>query len=119
SVCSPVRSQEQQASPKDTTGALPRLEIPEITIVGKKAIALPFARKGEIFDVHLYEPPAPDTSLIGDRQTLSIPIGSLPRDEEHQQPWRASLEGSLGSFSTGKLLAYVDYATQRWGMYGN
>ena len=29
---------------------MPSLELPEITIVGKKAITLPFARKGEIFD---------------------------------------------------------------------
>jgi hypothetical protein len=111
-------SQEQPAG-KDTAVAMPRLEIPEITIVGKKAITLPFARKGEIFDVRVYEAPPPDTSLIGDRQTMAIPIGALSRYEEHQQPWRASLEGALGSFSTGKVLGYLDYKTQRWGIYGN
>jgi hypothetical protein len=110
---------QNNVQPRDTTGTLPQLEIPEITIVGKKAIMLPFARKGEIFDVSIYDAPPPDTSLLGTRDGISLPVGSLPRYEEHQQPWRASLEGSFGNFTTGKLRGYVDYATQQWGIFGN
>lgn len=121
---SPAKSQSQagqapQVTGQDTTGALPRLEIPEITIVGKKAIMLPFARKGEIYDVPVYDAPPPDTSMIGGRQTISLPYGSLPRYEEHQDPWRASVEGAFGSFSTGRATGYLDYLTQRWGMSGS
>ncbi len=102
----------------DTT-QLPKLEIPEITIVGKKAITLPFARKGEIYDITPYQAPPPDTSLLGDYQFIALPRGALSRYEEHQMPWRASVEGSLGSFGTGGVRGYADYKTQRWGMYGN
>lgn len=102
----------------DTT-QLPKLEIPEITIVGKKAITLPFARKGEIYDVTPYQAPPPDTSLLGDYQFIALPRGTLSRYEEHQMPWRASLEGSFGTFGTGSVRGYADYKTQWWGIFGN
>ena len=102
----------------DTT-AMPRLEIPEITIVGKKAITLPFARKGEIYDIDIYEVSPPDTSILESRPAMSFPIGSLPRYEEPLIPWHVSAEGSFGSFSTGHLRAYVDYKGKKWGIYGN
>jgi len=109
---------QERPEAKDTVG-LPRLEIPEITIVGKKAITLPFARKGEIYDVNVYEAPPPDTGLLGVRESVPLPRGTLSRYEEHQVPWRASVEGSFGSFSTGVLGAYFDYKSQQWGIYGN
>jgi outer membrane receptor protein involved in Fe transport len=95
---------------------LPRLEIPEITIVGKKAITLPFARKGEIYDVPLYEAPPPDTGLLTDRPEIELPPGSLPRYEQREQPWRVSAEASAGRFGTLGFLGYVDYHTQRWNL---
>jgi hypothetical protein len=109
---------QERPEAKDTLG-LPRLEIPEITIVGKKAITLPFARKGEIYDVNVYEAPPPDSGLLGGRESAPLPRGTLSRYEEHQVPWRASLEGSFGSFSTGDLGVYLDYKSQQWGIYGN
>ena len=109
---------QEKSGTRDTVG-LPQLEIPEITIVGKKAIMLPFARKGEIYDVTLYEAPPPDTGLLGDHRSISLPQGALSRYEEHQMPWRASVEGSFGSFTTAGVKAYVDYKTQEWGLYGN
>jgi len=112
-----VYSQEYRAV-KDTT-TMPRLEIPEITIVGKKAITLPFARKGEIYDVNIYEAPPPDTSLLGTWYGASLPIGALPRYDEPLVPWHFSVEGLIGSFSTGHLKAFVDYKSRDWGIYGN
>jgi hypothetical protein len=97
---------------------LPKLEIPEITIVGKKAITLPFARKGEMYDVTVYEAPTADSSLLLDRVEPQLPVGSLPRYEQREMPWRISLEGSLGSFSTGQAGGFVDYKSQRWGISG-
>ena len=75
SLCpSPAGAQSQS---NDTLRqSMPKLEIPEITIIGKKAITLPFARKGEIFDVDIYKAPPPDSSLVG-RNPL-LPLGLLP-----------------------------------------
>jgi len=102
---------------RDTLG-MPRLEIPEITIVGKKAITLPFARKGEIFDISLYAAPAPDTSLLNDRPAIPLPIGSLLRYEEPLTPLHLSAEGFLGSFTTLGARGLIDYTGIRWGMHG-
>ena len=107
----------QQQSPIDTTRGLPRLEIPEITIIGKKPITLPFARKGEIYDVNIHEAPAPDTSLLEQRPEMLLPIGSLPRYDEPLVPWRVSAEGSLGSFTTVNGRGFVDYVGRRWGIF--
>jgi len=113
-------SLQQAQAVKDTVGSqLPRLEIPEITIVGKKAITLPFARKGEMYDVNIYEAPPPDTSLLGRRKLMSLPIGSLPRYEQRLDPWRLSAEGSFGSFTTAHARGYLDYTTLQWGLSGN
>jgi outer membrane receptor protein involved in Fe transport len=103
---------------RDTTLSreLPRLEIPEITIVGKKAITLPFARKGEIYDVPLYDAPPPDSSLLTDRPPVDLPGGSLPRYEQREMPWRVSAEASAGRFGSLGLRGYVDYHTQAWNL---
>ncbi len=96
---------------------LPQLQIPEITIVGKKAITLPFARKGEIYDVPVYEAPPPDSSLLTDRPPIELPGGgSLPRYEAREMPWRVSAEASAGSYGTFGALGYVDYHTQGWNL---
>lgn len=110
---------QQQQPPIDTSRGLPRLEIPEITIIGKKAITLPFARKGEIYDVNIYEALPPDTSLLEQRPAISLPIGSLPRYDEPLVPWHASAEGSFGSFTTLNGRAFVDYVGRQWGIFGN
>ncbi len=111
-------AQDTTAAVRDSSGALPRLEIPEITIVGKKAIVLPFARKGEVYDAAVYLAPPPDTSLLGDRRMMPLPIGALPRYEEQLRPWRASLSGGLGNYTSGRLFGYVDYTALRWGIGG-
>ncbi|TAK62045.1 MAG: hypothetical protein EPO24_05280, partial [Bacteroidetes bacterium] len=108
-----------QSAPQDTTRSMPRLEIPEITIVGKKAITLPFARKGEIYDVDIYEAPPPDSSLLGERLATAMPIGLMPNDEEKRLPLHASAEGAFGSYATGKLRLYLDYTKGLWTFYGN
>ncbi|MBI4548862.1 MAG: TonB-dependent receptor [Ignavibacteriae bacterium] len=113
-LASAGRAQEQDTVARQKE--LPKLEIPEITIIGRKAITLPFARKGEIYDVNIYDAPPPDTSLLLDRPGAPLPVGSLPRYEQREQPWRASVLGSFGSFSTGNLHGYIDYKAQQWGI---
>lgn len=109
----------QEKTPVRDTTAMPKLEIPEITIVGKKAITLPFARKGEVYDVELYEVPSPDTSLLEERFAMALPLGPLPRYDEPLLPWHFSAEGAVGSFSTVDLKLLADYKGKLWGIYGN
>lgn len=114
---SPSLARQQGADTTTTVRKeLPTLEIPELTIVGKKAIELPFARKGEIYDVPVYEAPAPDSSLLLERLQPGIPVGSLPRYEQRQMPWRWSLEGALGNYASAG--GYIDYSAERWGISG-
>ncbi|HUN66996.1 MAG TPA: TonB-dependent receptor [Bacteroidota bacterium] len=114
----PARGQDSSAV-RDSSGALPRLEIPEITIVGKKAIILPFARKGEVYDAETYEAPPPDTSLLGERRMMAFPIGALPRYEEELAPWRAAIEGGLGNYTSGQAAGYLGYSALSWGIDGH
>ncbi|HUL43141.1 MAG TPA: hypothetical protein VLY03_02175 [Bacteroidota bacterium] len=113
-----VSAGQEQAAITDTSG-MPRLEIPEITIIGKKAITLPFARKGEIYDVDIYKVPPPDSTLLQDRPPMPLPVGRLPRYDEPLVPLHYSVEGSLGSYFTGGARGYLDYTGNRWGISGN
>ncbi|GEM_PF-2050412 len=114
-----LHSGQSQTQPGDSSMALPQLEIPEITIVGKKAITLPFARKGEIYDVNIYQAAPPDSSLLGERLATALPNGSMPRDEEKRVPIHAAVQGAFGSFSSGTLRAFLDYERGRWNFSGN
>lgn len=106
-----MRAAGQEGEKKE----MPRLDIPEITIVGKKAITLPFARKGEVLDIELFEAPAPDSSLLERRPYSSFAAGTLPRFRETMHPWRAYAEAGIGSFSTLSLNGAVSYSELEWG----
>ena len=97
----------------------PKLEIPEITIVGKKAITLPFARKGEIFDVTSYTAPMPDSTLLGTPPSMSLLRGSLPRYQNEDRRWRLSADGLFGSFGTVQAKGIADYKGDTWGVTGD
>ncbi|MBI5476407.1 MAG: hypothetical protein HY964_06690 [Ignavibacteriales bacterium] len=114
-----IRLFSQDQLPKSDTTMLPKLEIPEITIVGKKAITLPFARKGEIYDYNIYEAPAPDSTLIGERTGTALPLGTLPRYDESFVPFHLSAEGLFGSYATLGVKVFADYKKSTWGIYGN
>lgn len=93
---------------------LPRLEIPEVTIVGKKAITLPFARKGEILDVELYTAPPPDTSLLAQRPITLPPVGTYPRFRETLFPFQGSLDALAGNFGTFDIRGTLRYTKLFW-----
>ncbi|MBI5022487.1 MAG: hypothetical protein HZB59_13715 [Ignavibacteriales bacterium] len=116
--CGSLSVAQDQPVRKDTA-MLPRLEIPEITIVGKKAITLPFARKGEIYSTEIFEASLPDSSLIEERTGPAFPLGTLPRYEESFVPFHLSAQGSFGSFATLHGSIYADYKKHNWGLYGN
>lgn len=109
-------AQEQQ--PEQEKKEMPKLEIPEITIIGKKAITLPFARKGEIYDVTRYVAPPPDTSLLGDRGPLKLPVVSWQRLRQAPSPWRLSAEGGVGSFPTMTVGGNLEYRKSLWSVIG-
>jgi hypothetical protein len=97
-----------------TREGMPRLEIPEVTIVGKKAITLPFARKGEVLDVELYDPPLPDTSVFAKRPGTVASPGSYPRFRETMFPLQAFIEGMVGNFGTFDVNGTLRYSELLW-----
>lgn len=97
-----------------TQKELPRLEIPEVTIVGKKAITLPFARKGEVLDVELYPPPPPDTSVLAQRPMSTPPVGSFPRFRETTFPVQGFVNGMVGNFGTVDVHGTARYSELLW-----
>jgi hypothetical protein len=109
-VC-PILAQEQER--RD----LPVLEIPEITIVGRKVITLPFARKGEVIEVQLYEAPPPDTSLLTQRIAPQLPRGIYLHSKEKRSPWRFALSAETGSYAARGLSGVVRYSELDWEGY--
>src|SRR5438046_7623750 len=104
----------QSTAVRDTVGAMPRLEIPEITIVGKKAITLPFARKGEIFDINIFDAAPPDSSFMIARPNLPLPLGEYNRLQERISSWHASAGGSFGSYGTLNLNGFLGITHNTW-----
>ena len=109
---------QQDDSIKTKKQEMPKLEIPEITIIGKKAISLPFARKGEIYDIEIYKASGPDKSLLGERFSTALPSGSFPMYEERRRPLRVAIDGHLGSFSAAMFQTFFDYNVLKWGLSG-
>lgn len=108
-----------QDSLKQSQQEMPKLEIPEITIVGKKAITLPFARKGEIYDVNLYTAPPPDSSLLEARPDLPLPVGALEYYKDQRPPWQVDAEGVLGTSTTVGANVFVKRAATPWMFSGS
>lgn len=101
---------QQEDKPKE----MPKLDIPEITIVGKKAVVLPFARKGEMLNIDYFEAKAADTSILGERIRVPVTAGKFAQYKESVQPWRAYVEGSAGNYSTLNLFGTAGYSDISW-----
>lgn len=90
---------------------VPPLDIGEITVVGRRTLILPKARKGEVLDTSLYLLPAGDTLLFGDRiSNFGGSAGRLPLYREFAPPARALAELSLGSYLSPRALIRGEYA---------
>ncbi len=96
---------------------MPVLEIPEVTIVGRKVITLPFARKGEVIDVQIYEPQPPDTSLLRQRIAPELPRGMYLHPKDERSPWRFALSAEGGSYAARGLSGLVRYSELAWEGY--
>lgn len=101
-------------SQQDEKKELPKLDIPEITIVGKKAVTLPFAKKGEYTNIEYILPSNPDTSFIADKINL-LPV-SIPSRKYHRFIDKISgfFEGSFGSFSLLDFYGLLRHSDLFW-----
>lgn len=98
-----AQQQEQQKE-------LPKLDIPEITIVGKKAITLPFAKKGEYNVIDYITAPKPDTSIIGSKQLLLTYGTKQYVTGDFTEKLNGYIEAGLGNFSRAQLLGLIRYS---------
>lgn len=98
----------------DKQKEMPKLDIPEITIVGKKAVVLPFARKGEVLTIDYYEAQDADTSILGERIRVPVTAGRFAQYKESEQPWRAYVEGAAGNYSTLNFFGTAGYSDISW-----
>ncbi len=91
-------------------GSLPTLEIENVTVIGKRTVVLPKARKGEVLDTSVYRLPAGDSLLFAERiSNLGGPGGALPGYREFEQPLRVAAEASLGTYISPRVLISGEY----------
>src|SRR5690606_28867391 len=76
------------------------LTVPEVVVVpGTRQIVLPPSRKAEVFDTTLYNLPAGDSLIFGERITnLQGDGGPLPAYGEFDDPLTLNAEASVGTF---------------------
>jgi outer membrane receptor protein involved in Fe transport len=107
----PIRAQQGDG--------LPKLDVETITVVGKRVLTLPKARKGEVLDTSIYRLPATDTLLFGERvSNLSGTAGPLPGYRELASPLRLNYEASLGSYLSPRALVRGEYLQKSYDFAG-
>lgn len=100
-------------------GGVPPLEIGDVTVIGRRTLILPKARKGEVFDTSHYVLPAGDTLLFGPRiSNFEGTAGSLPGYREFAPPVRGLVELSLGSYMSPRALLRGEYAERMFDVGG-
>jgi len=102
-----------------TGGDLPPLEIENVTVVGKRVVVLPKARKGEVIDTSIYLLPPGDTMLFGERiSNLAGTPGSLPAYREYDLPLKTDAELSIGSYLSPRALVNLEYTRRTFNLGG-
>jgi len=100
-----LRAQETGGS-----GELPPLEVENITVVGRRTLTLPAARKGEVYDSTIYRLPDGDTLLFGPRiSNLEGAGGRLPEYQEFALPLHLDGEASMGTYISPRALVRAEY----------
>jgi len=98
-------------------GQLPPLQIEDVTVIGKKSVALPKSRKGEVTDTTRYVLPAGDSLALGPRvSSLTGSGGELPRYREGERPLHARAEFSIGTFVSPHLRLGGEWIEPRWDL---
>lgn len=93
---------------------LPKLDIPEITIVGKKAITLPFAKKGEYAQIDYLKAPEIDSLIVEDKHVFIIPIAMKSVAGDFQEKFSGYFEAGVGNYSIFNSLGLIRYSDQIW-----
>lgn len=93
---------------------LPKLEIPEITIVGKKAITLPFAKKGEYTFIDYLKAPSIDSSIVENKNILISSVSNRYVAEIFQEKFSGYFEAGLGNYSIIQSLGLIRYSDEVW-----
>lgn len=98
---------------------VPPLDIGEVTVIGRRTLILPKARKGEVLDTSIYRLPAGDTLLFGPRMSnFEGSAGRLPAYREFDPPVHALAELSLGSYLSPRALIRGEYAERSFDIGG-
>jgi hypothetical protein len=101
------------------TGGTPQLDVEEVTVIGRRVVILPSARKGEVVDTTIYELPPGDSLLFGARiSNLGGTGGPLPGYRELESPAVMSVEGSLGSFFSPRARAHGEFIRKAFDISG-
>lgn len=91
-------------------GTLPPLDIENVTVIGKRMVVLPKARKGEVLDTSVYRLPDGDSLLFSERiSNLGGPGGTLPGYREFELPLKIDAEASMGSYVSPRLALRAEY----------
>lgn len=91
-------------------GSLPPIEIENVTVIGKRMVVLPKARKGEVLDTSIYVLPAGDSLLFTQRiSNLGGAAGPLPGYREFESPLRLDAEASIGSYLSPRAMVRGEY----------
>ncbi len=100
-------------------GDLPPLEIETVTVIGRRVVVLPKAKKGEVLDTTLYTLPPGDTLLFGERiSNLGGTGGPLPEYGEFTSPLKLDAEASLGSFLSPRAIVRAEYIRPTFDVTG-
>lgn len=102
-----------------TGDQLPTLEIESVTVIGRRVVVLPTARKGEVIDSTIYDLPPNDSLLHGARlSNLGGTGGVLPGYRELEAPARMSVEASIGSFFSPRARAHAELIRKGFDLSG-
>ncbi|HVZ39331.1 MAG TPA: TonB-dependent receptor [Candidatus Kapabacteria bacterium] len=101
------------------SGSLPTLELENVTVIGKRNVVLPKARKGEVLDTAAYVLPAGDTLLFAQRiSNLGGSGGTLPGYAEFQTPLKLDAEASIGSYTSPRAMLRAEYVRNTYDVGG-
>jgi hypothetical protein len=102
-----------------TGDQLPTLEIESVTVIGRRVVVLPTARKGEVADSTIYDLPPNDSLLHGARlSNLGGTGGVLPGYRELEAPARMAIEGSIGSYFSPRARAHAELIRRGFDLSG-
>lgn len=100
-------------------GDVPPLTIENVTVVGKRVVVLPAARKGEVLDTTLYLLPPGDTLMFGSRVSNAAGAGGLlPTYTEFTSPAHFGFEASLGTLLSPRALVHGEYIRRAYDIAG-